>query len=226
MPAIPSSAPPTPLSADDTLPFRFIGGNAGFDLVNTVDWREEDGPANERLTSYERLIEWARQGGLIDGAEAAHRLRRASARPAEARAAYDRALSLRWALQRLLTALARDGSNAAAAREPLAALNQFVAEAYSHLRLGLGVGHSRGSRGAAWEWAGAPDRLDAILWPVVRSVAELLVSDEVPRVRVCAGEDCGWVYVDRSRNGLRRWCEMATCGTTAKSRRRRGKANA
>ncbi|HEV2853834.1 MAG TPA: CGNR zinc finger domain-containing protein [Thermoanaerobaculia bacterium] len=33
--------------------------------------------------------------------------------------------------------------------------------------------------------------------------------------------DCGWMYVDCSRNGLRRWCEMETCGTLEKSRRRR-----
>jgi predicted RNA-binding Zn ribbon-like protein len=28
------------------------------------------------------------------------------------------------------------------------------------------------------------------------------------------------MYVDRSRNGLRRWCQMETCGTREKSRRR------
>ena len=39
-------------------------------------------------------------------------------------------------------------------------------------------------------------------------------------MRVCAAQDCGWVYVDRSRNGLRRWCQMETCGTIMKTRRR------
>jgi predicted RNA-binding Zn ribbon-like protein len=40
-------------------------------------------------------------------------------------------------------------------------------------------------------------------------------------VRVCDGDDCGWMYVDRSRNGFRRWCQMRTCGTREKTRRRR-----
>jgi predicted RNA-binding Zn ribbon-like protein len=65
------------------------------------------------------------------------------------------------------------------------------------------------------------DRLDSPLWPVVRSAAELLASSDVERLRVCAGDDCGWAYVDRSRNGLRRWCQMSTCGTAEKTRRRR-----
>jgi predicted RNA-binding Zn ribbon-like protein len=69
-------------------------------------------------------------------------------------------------------------------------------------------------------WVGADDRLDALLWPVVWSTAQLLTSADAAKLRVCAGHDCGWVYVDRSRNGFRRWCEMATCGTREKSRRR------
>jgi predicted RNA-binding Zn ribbon-like protein len=72
-----------------------------------------------------------------------------------------------------------------------------------------------------WSWRESGDSLDSPLWPVVWSAAMLLVSEEVGRIRICGGQDCGWVYVDRSRNGLRRWCCMQTCGTQAKSRRRR-----
>jgi predicted RNA-binding Zn ribbon-like protein len=59
------------------------------------------------------------------------------------------------------------------------------------------------------------------MWPVIWAAANLLKSDELSQVRVCDGDDCGWMYVDRSRNGLRRWCQMRTCGTREKSRRRR-----
>jgi predicted RNA-binding Zn ribbon-like protein len=48
----------------------------------------------------------------------------------------------------------------------------------------------------------------------------LLESEDAGRIRVCDGVDCGWMYLDRSRNGLRRWCEMGTCGTREKNRRR------
>ena len=72
-----------------------------------------------------------------------------------------------------------------------------------------------------WSWREIGDSLDSPLWPVVWSAAVLLVSEEAGRIRMCGGQDCGWMYVDRSRNGLRRWCRMETCGTQAKSRRRR-----
>jgi predicted RNA-binding Zn ribbon-like protein len=44
---------------------------------------------------------------------------------------------------------------------------------------------------------------------------------DLDRVRVCPLDEggCGWVFLDRSRNGSRRWCAMADCGTQAKSRR-------
>jgi predicted RNA-binding Zn ribbon-like protein len=36
------------------------------------------------------------------------------------------------------------------------------------------------------------------------------------RVKACPGPNCAWVFVDRSRNGSRRWCDMAECGNRAK----------
>jgi len=91
----------------------------------------------------------------------------------------------------------------------------LTGSALGRLRLGPG----RGAR-AAWRWHGADERLDSPLWPVVWSAAVLLAGEEAGAIRVCAGPDCGWVYVDRSRNRLPRWCEMATCGMREKSRRR------
>jgi len=71
-----------------------------------------------------------------------------------------------------------------------------------------------------WGWREANERLDSVLWPVLRAAGDLLASDESERIRACGGDDCGWMYVDRSRNGLRRWCQMEVCGTKEKSRQR------
>lgn len=38
-----------------------------------------------------------------------------------------------------------------------------------------------------------------------------------PRLKACRGMDCGWVFVDQSRNTSRRWCDMTACGNRAKS---------
>jgi hypothetical protein len=54
---------------------------------------------------------------------------------------------------------------------------------------------------------------------VSRVVVELLRSSSNPewkRVKACPGPGCRWVFVDRSRNGSRRWCQMSECGNRAK----------
>ncbi|HLZ08734.1 MAG TPA: CGNR zinc finger domain-containing protein, partial [Chloroflexota bacterium] len=78
--------------------------------------------------------------------------------------------------------------------------------------------------GGHWVWVGADHELESPLWPVVLAAANLLASPDAARLRVCADADCGWFFVDRSRNGLRRWCSMADCGTKEKSRRRAARA--
>jgi predicted RNA-binding Zn ribbon-like protein len=117
---------------------------------------------------------------------------------------------VRRALQALVTAAATGGVTEAL----LAQLNPLLAEALAHLTL-----TTNGSR-VRLTWRGLGQDLTSPLWPVVWAAARLLDSAEAAQLRVCGGVDCGWVYVDRSRNGMRRWCEMATCGTQAKSRRR------
>jgi predicted RNA-binding Zn ribbon-like protein len=79
----------------------------------------------------------------------------------------------------------------------------------------------RGRTNFGWQWKDLAERPEAVLAPVLWSAARLLTSPDVERIRTCGGPDCGWIYVDRSRNGLRRWCQMRTCGTREKSRRRR-----
>jgi predicted RNA-binding Zn ribbon-like protein len=50
---------------------------------------------------------------------------------------------------------------------------------------------------------------------------DVLRMADLARLRRCppAAGGCGWVFLDHSRNGSRRWCRMADCGTTAKARR-------
>jgi predicted RNA-binding Zn ribbon-like protein len=214
-----SSDPPRSLSVDDTLPFRFVAGESSLDLVNTVDWTAR-GPERDRIGSYGRLIEWALAAKLIDDDEASRLERRAFGREREAARALELAYSLRWTLRRLVAALAAETPVPASVRLPLEELNRFVADAFAHVRLTVTPTGESDQPLPAWAWDDEPQRLDSLLWPVVRRAAELLASSDVRRLRVCPGTDCGWVYVDRSRNGMRRWCEMSTCGTAEKSRRR------
>lgn len=204
---------PAPLSLSPELPLKFIGGDPSVDFVNTVDWTSR-GLEHDRIPDYERFTEWAQEAGVIT-ADVGERLRKraAAARPRAVAAAHESAIRARWVLQRLFTAVvAREAPGAA-----LDEFNDLLTEALARLRVERATS---GRRRIGWAWRGMGDSLESPLWPVVRSAAELLTSDELARIRVCDAPECGWMYVDRSRNGLRRWCQMETCGTREKNRRR------
>jgi predicted RNA-binding Zn ribbon-like protein len=211
---------PTALTLAPELPFKYVGGDPALDLVNTVDWTRH-GPADDRLTSYERLTRWAEGAELITSRLGDALRERAGVRVREEARALRQALDLRWTLRQIFVAVAHEAAAPATAVEEL---NAEVSEAMARLQLIRDRASPNGV--LRWSWAGAGDHLESVLWPVARSAAQLLVSDEVGQIRECGAADCGWQYVDRSRNGLRRWCQMEVCGTREKSRRRARRARA
>jgi predicted RNA-binding Zn ribbon-like protein len=73
--------------------------------------------------------------------------------------------------------------------------------------------------GYSWSWAEG-DALDDMLAPIARAAADMLVDDaELSRVRICAADDCDWLFLDTTKNRSRQWCSMASCGNRAKARR-------
>ncbi len=62
--------------------------------------------------------------------------------------------------------------------------------------------------------------LDRPLWPVAQSAVTLLTAEDLTRVKMCAStDDCGWLFLDTTRNRSRQWCDIATCGNRARARR-------
>ena len=193
----------------------YVAGHPALDLVNTVDWTSR-GPEEERIGTYEQLIRWAEGSGVLSAADGRRLRRMAKERPRAAAAAVEHTHDVRATFRELFGAIARGESPGAA----LPRFNRLLAEAMERLEIAPGAGGS-GHPGFDWRWRGQDSDPRAVLWPVIWSAASLLKSEELGNVRVCDGDDCGWMYVDRSRNGFRRWCQMRTCGTREKTRRRR-----
>lgn len=191
-------------------PFRFVGGDSSLDFVNTADWTER-GLERDRFTSYDRLLEWGAGAGVLGAADARRLRRLAAAQARRAEAALEAAHHARSVLRETFASMAAGRLSTNAVRK----LNALIAAVAPHTRMVRG---SDGRLVRGWEGFGAS--LESILWPVVWSAADLASSPEIGKLRLCAGSDCGWLYIDRSRNGLRRWCEMSVCGTAEKNRRR------
>ncbi len=195
--------------------FKFRGGVLCLDFVNTLAWRFTDHPV-EYLLSYENLLTWGRQADLLVPDETKALSGRAATDPEEARAMLSRALALREAIHGVFSAAIAGKAQDEGA---LSALNRELSGALSRLRV---VPADGGSYIWAWdrggEEGGGPP-LERPLWPVARSAAELLTSSKLGRVKVCAGEGCGWMFLDQSRNASRRWCDSRDCGNRERVRK-------
>ena len=73
--------------------------------------------------------------------------------------------------------------------------------------------------GFEWDSGGDKSKMDWVLNPVIRSAADLLVSDELKKLKSCSDPACRWLFLDISRNQSRRWCDMKDCGNRAKAKR-------
>lgn len=185
-----------------------VGGDPALDLVNTVTAR--DTQPRDWLDDYPALLRWARKAALAPAAELDALERLAAESVAKSNAALARCKQLREALCVSLYALAAGGEPAAAELETL---DQARLSASRAARL-----ISRSGR-LQTQWSAQRSGLDLIAHIVTAYAIELLKDARLERLRVCDGRDCGWVFVDTSKSGRRRWCDMATCGNIAKAKR-------
>lgn len=205
--------------------FKLVGGRLCLDFINTVSGRLSNPGAGgqdyvdliekERLVGWSDLARWAiRTGATEESLGALEKAGRAV--PGQATKVVHRARAMREALYRALTAHLNGWTPRSA---DLEALNHEIGRAREQERL------VRSKGGFAWVLQPNGDPLDRLLWPVARSIAELLTADELDRVTKCPGDQCHWMFLDTSRNRSRRWCDMADCGNLAKVRRFRSQAS-
>ena len=206
-----------------SIAFKFIGGILCLDFINTVEGRSgtshQKGAAGDRykiigekLRNYSDLVAWCRheQAALLSPKDARRLIQLAEKHPKAAQTVFENAIRLREALYRIFKAVA---NNRKPSPSDIERLDDELRKARTHEKLVFSAD------GFATEWEDMSDRLDSVLWPVARSAVELLVSRSSSRLRQCIGEDCGWLFVDTSRNRSRQWCDMKDCGNLAKVRR-------
>jgi len=181
------------------------------DFVDSID-RNGPGPPDpetDLIRSHADLCRWIAEAEGLPAAHARRLARAGRAAPGAAAAVVERGRALREALFGCFAALA---AGRAPPADDLARINTELARALARLRVEPGL---------AWGWEADSAALDAPLWPIARSAAQLLTSPERELVKECASERCTWLFLDRTRNHQRRWCEMRSCGNRAKVREHR-----
>lgn len=191
-----------------------IGGHPAVDFVNTVAAWNSDAPG-EYLNDFEDFLRWSERAGLLWTAAIGRFCKRPAA---EKRAAYEEVLKLRDSLHAVLAARA---AGEKLPQRALDHLNAIIRRTVEWRRIAADVATDLRQICCVWDMQNAP--AIAALGPVAWKAAELLELGELARLKECPGDDCGWLFLDTSKNRSRQWCSMKTCGNTAKVKRFRQK---
>ncbi len=195
----------------DNQEFAFIGERLWLDFVNTDVSRK--GAPFDTLVDFEALVKWLNAAAVLDSERSASIRRRAQQQPAGATAALADARRIRSALRLLAE---RGAISAEVAFSAVAEINRVLGRSAGTRRL---EGRADGVFMRSFVPVG--DAFAGLMIPIVESAADALVLRELGRVRSCGDPHCNRVFFDSTKNGRRRWCDMATCGNRAKAARHR-----
>jgi len=166
------------------------------DFLNTIhDWKVVD--HLDRLADFSDVAGFAVAAGLLRRSEA-RRLAECSGGGAELRQ-----------LRQLRTRMARVFQAVVASAAPDGADLDRLARDAAHA---AEVAQLRPSRGAVARTIALDDAgLEVVRWRIVEAAVALLTSERLRDVKACP--NCGWFFVDTSKNRSRRWCSMRMCGS-------------
>jgi predicted RNA-binding Zn ribbon-like protein len=185
-----------------------------FDFLNTYEL--ESGSWVEHLATPDQAFDWIAARDVIHRSLLEDARKRVTADPEAAERVLTKIRRVRDAVRKVAYAVAENHPAPSAA---LAEVNRAL-RAREIIELepaadGITVGHRH---------VGDPvdDALARLTQPVVQAIA----TGHEERIRICANDECRWVFYDESRTGRRRWCDMATFGNRAKAARHRARKKA
>lgn len=180
---------------------HFVGGHPVLDLTNTVFNRSNPVEDNELLKSPADVLSWCTSVGLF---KTAPLLTDAAARNlvVDVQDVREHAWSVFDAVSR----------GEAVPTEAFGSLLELAGA-------GLRARHIPRIEVALDGWVADWTKAGAI--PTALSMLAVHALFTLPPDRIRACNRCGWLFLDSSRGGRRRWCSMNTCGNREKARRHR-----
>lgn len=175
---------------------EFAGGRLCLDFCNTLSRGPGEGP-RDRIDSAAAFSAWAK------------RLGRCEVGPPTP----DQLARLRDFRRALLAIFDAAVEMTGPAPENLRALEAEIADFRRSDRLISPVN----GRFALVDSTEAP--VERLRHDIARDAAQLLLGDDIARLKRCPGDDCLWLFFDSSKNLSRRWCAMEDCGSRHKVRR-------
>ncbi len=186
----------------------------GLDFINTLE--HERGRSVEHLASMEAALEWLKGHDLLHVEAHDELAERFGGDEEGSQRALARVHRVRAAMREL--------ADASVERRPpegpaLDRVNRILRTPYSYYLVPSPDGVSLDHRHEG-------DPVEGALARLTESIAREVSQGHPERLRICANEDCRWVFNDTSPTGRRKWCDMTTCGNRAKAARHRERQRA
>jgi len=192
--------------------FQLVGGELCLDFCITVGGHRS-GRSREYLNSCGDFLGWCEQAGLVDRTLAITTWQKSAQQPKNSSKVLRRAVQLRESIYRIFIAVMQDKKPP---EKDLLELNGELGRSLNRLEV------TAKKDGFEWGWRESGSSLEAPLGPIARSAAQLLTCPHsLDHVRQCRGDNCGWLFIDSSKNHSRCWCDMRDCGNREKVRRHR-----
>lgn len=178
------------------------GGRLSLDFINTVH-SYTDGIMDDYWKDAASLVAWGRKLDLLT--------------PKNARSLHEAIIKKEAAMLRLMRETRQllysiFHSMSKGQKPSQAELDQFY-QAYHRALANQRISYDNETIREEWQLAG--DDIHQIIAPVLKDAYQLLISEQIHRVGECP--TCGWIFLDSTKNGKRRWCSMAACGGNAKA---------
>jgi len=185
----------------------FLGGNLSLDFVNTVHDRHE-APLRDLLQNYLDLVTWVYFADAINNSQKERLLQIGLERLQEANQIYDDSLNLRELLYDFIINMM---NQVEVSPGNMQSINQWISKIFSNMKLAQ-LGNF-----FILDWKEENFGLESVLWPIIRAFTDLVTSEDTNHIKECS--NCGYLFVDSSKNKSRRWCSMEICGNREKARR-------
>lgn len=184
------------------------GGCPVFDFTNTISNRN-DPDYFDYLTKYEDFIQWIDKVGLLSKGKLNAIIAFSKHHPRKSTDVFKQVMEARETTFKLFSSLAK---NHKAERETLESFNHFLSEALSNMQVELGRTEIATSFNISEKTI-----LKEPLYLLIKNAFDILSTQHFERIKECPA--CGWLFLDTTKNGKRRWCNMQVCGSNDKARR-------
>lgn len=183
------------------------GGTLCFDFVNTIESRKKF-PQHDYLFDYGETLKWCERQSDFEQGYIRDLRTQYNRDPKKSEAVLKKIIETRKILYGLFSAMALHKTPDSGL---IKLFNHQLTEMLAGLRLDFhGTHHTISIPFNAEDFY---DPLKHIMY----SGYHVLLNEDPNRIKECA--ECGWIFLDKTKNNTRKWCNPLYCGSRTKSRR-------